>query len=166
VNWTELTTPRVLPNDNSLIHEFEDTLASFFRLNIASASGIPEIGVMYLGEILRLPRRIYVGHTPLTYGRDSKVTNSFSEDGQFLGRVVQSRMYQSAVSMQNITPAVYRDEIDPFFHEAVASPFFIAWRPSQYPTETGYVWLKGDASMNNQRPNGMVSVDFSFQGLR
>lgn len=164
--WTELTDARVLPNDHSLIHEFEDTFASHFRISIGSGSRAPEIGVMYLGSILRLQRRIYVGHTPITYGRQSKVTTNFSEDGQFLGRIVQSRMYESSVSLQNITPDWYREELDPFFHDAVENPFFIAWRPSQYPTETGYVWLKGDASMSNQRSNGMVTAEFSFQGIR
>jgi hypothetical protein len=165
-DWTALTDSRILPNDNSLIHEFEDEFASSFRLNIASASGIPEIGVLYLGRILKLSRTIYVGHTPITYGRRSDVTNNFSEDGQFLGRVVRNRMYESSVSMQNIAPDFYRDEIDPFFHESVEMPFFIAWRPSSYPTETGYVWMKGDPSMANQRPNSMVEIDFQFQGIR
>lgn len=164
--WDDLSVPRVLPNDNALIHEFEDTFASHFRIHLEAGGAIPEIGVLYAGRILRLQRRIYVGHTPLTYGRSSKVNNNFSEDGQFLGRTVQSRMYQSAITQQNITADFYRDSIDPFFHEAIESPFFVAWRPEDYPTETGYVWLTGDPSMSNQRPNGMVNIEFSFQGIR
>jgi hypothetical protein len=165
-NWDPMTDPQILPNDNSLIREFDDTFASHFRVSIGAGSAAPEIGVMYSGEMLRLQRRMYVGHTPLVYGRQSDVSTSFSEEGHFLGRVVRKRMYKSSVSMENITADFYRDEIDPFFHEAVEKPFFIAWRPLSYPSETGYVWLTADPSMSNRRANGMVGIDFQFQGIR
>ncbi len=165
-NWTELTDERILPNDNSLIHEFEDTFASWFRVSLSGMFGVPEVGVMYVGQILRLQRRLYVGHTPLVYGRKSDVTNSFSEDGQFLGRVVRSRRYESSIALQNLTPSWFRNKLEPFFHESVQSPYFVAWRPSQYPTETGYVWNTSDPTVSNQRANGMMQAEWSFQGIR
>lgn len=165
-SWDTITSPQVLANDNSLIQEFADTFASYFRISLSSMDDVPEIGVMYVGSILRLQRRLYVGHTPLVYGRKSKVSTSFSEDGQFLGRIVQSRRYESSISLQNLTPDWYRSYLEPFFHESVASPYFVAWRPSQYPAETGYVWNTSDPSVSNQRSNGMMQAEWSFQGIR
>lgn len=164
--WADLTTPAIPANDYAIIHEFPDTFASQFRLRITATGDPPEIAVLYVGSILRLQRRIYVGHTPIVFGRDSTVSSGFSEEGQFLGRVVRRRMYQSSVSMQNLTASWYRTYLDPFFHAAVATPFFWAWRPSTYPTEVGYAWLTSDGAMSNQRSNGMVQMDFKMQGIR
>jgi hypothetical protein len=165
-SWTQLTEPRIPIDDRPLIHEFDDEFASWFRLSITPDADAPEIGVMYFGDILRLQRRIYVGHTPITYGRETTVSTGYSEEGQFLGRVVRRRMYKTSVSMQNITPDWYRSEMDPFFESATERPFFFAWRPSSYPNETGFAWLTRDPSMVNARPNGMVDVEFQMQGIR
>lgn len=164
--WVELTTPAVTATDYAIIHEFEDTFASQFRLRMTAGGDPPEIAVLYVGRILRLQRRIYVGHTPFPFGRETTVSSGFSEDGQFLGRVVRRRMYESSVSMQNLTASWYRTYLDPFFEAAVAVPYFWAWRPSTYPTEVGYAWMKGDGKASNQRPNGMMEMSFSMQGIR
>lgn len=163
--WTPLTAPQVPANDNVLMHEFPDTFASHFRLLMTSNADAPEIAVLYIGQILRLERRIYVGHAPIVFGRDTTVSVGVSEEGEFLGRVVRRRMYQSAVTMGNLTPAWYRTYLDPFFHAAAAIPFFWAWRPGGYPLEVGYAWLEGDGKMSNQRPNGMVEMSFQMQGI-
>lgn len=164
--WTALTTPRVPADDFAIIHEFEDTFASHFRLTMTSNGDAPEIAVLYIGRILTLQRRIFVSHTPLIYGRDTTVSTGVSEEGEFLGRVVRREMFQSSVVMQNITGAFYRTYIDPFFYAAAHIPFFWAWRPLSYPLEVGYSWLQGDGKMVNQRPNGMVEISFQMQGIK
>jgi hypothetical protein len=164
--WTELTTPRIPADDYAIIHEFPDTFAQHFRLTMASNGDAPEIAVMHIGRILTLQRRIYVGHTPLVYGRDTTVSVGVSEEGEFLGRVVRRRMYQSQVQMGNITASWYRTYLDPFFHAAASQPFFWAWRPETYPLEVGYAWLNGDGRVTNQRANGMMEISFSMQGIR
>jgi hypothetical protein len=164
--WIELTTPRVPADDYVIMQEFPDTFASQFRLRMTSNGDAPEIAVLHVGQILRLQRRIYVGHTPLVFGRETTVSTGVSEEGEFLGRVVRRRLYQSTVSMQNLTASWYRTYLDPFFHAATAVPFFWAWRPSGYPNEVGYAWIKGDADMSNQRANGMVQIKFQMQGIR
>lgn len=164
--WQPLSGQKVPANDRSIIWEFPDTVARYFRLLIGAGSGVPEVAVLYVGRILRLQRRIYVGHTPLPFGRQSDVSTNFSEDGQFLGRVVHRRMFRSQISQENVTPSFYRANIEPFFEAAIEWPFFVAWRPGTYPNEVGYVWLVGDPTMQNQRPNGMVSFEFAYQGIR
>jgi len=165
VEWT--TVESVEPaSDHALIVEFDAVNAQFFRLKITPGSAAPEIAVLYIGQILRLQRRIYVGHTPIVYGRQSTVSNGFSESGQFLGRVLRRQMFRSSVSMQNITPGWYRSKLEPFADAAAVTPFFFAWRPQTYPNEVGFAWVMGDVSMSNQRPNGMVQFEFQMQGIR
>jgi hypothetical protein len=164
--WTNATTPRVLSTDYVVMHEFDAVFARFFRLLITPGSAPPAISVMYVGTALVLQRRIYVGHTPLPYGRKTTVSNGRSESGEFLGRVRRRGFLESSVDMQNLTPIWYRQYMEPFAQSAETRPFFWAWRPASYPSEVGYAWLTDDVKMQNARANGMVSASWSMQGVR
>jgi hypothetical protein len=164
--WTDVTTPLMFNSDNVVIYEFDTVFARFFRLFIEPDTAPPSIAVLYIGETLVLQRRIYVGHTPLPYGRKSTVSNGRSESGEFLGRVLRRQFLESSVDLRNITPSWYREHMDPFVQAAATRPFFWCWRPSSYPDECGYAWLSDDVKVSNQRPNGMMQCSFQMQGVR
>lgn len=84
--YQEAVSPRILADDSPTIFRFDKQDLSGLRLKIDNCTAVPQIAVMYAGELLLLPRHIYVGHTPMKYGKQSKITNSRSESGQFLGR--------------------------------------------------------------------------------
>lgn len=165
-SWTDITNPQVLNSDFVVIHEFDTVFARFFRLLIVPGTAPPAIAVLYIGTTLVLQRRIYVGHTPLPYGRSTTVSTGRSESGQFLGRVLRREFLESSVSLQNLTPAWYRSYLDLFVQAARTKPFFWAWRPQSYPNETGYAWLTDDVKVSNQRANGMMQASWSMQGVR
>lgn len=152
-----------------------DNQAILFLQNIASPTTIeiiiagaitaPKIAVLYVGKALMLQRDIYVGHTPIPYGRDRKTVNGVSENGQYLGEVVVRETNMSGVSLQNLTPEWYRAELDPYFKLKPRIPCFWAWRPETYSAEVGYVWVEGEPQMSNQRSNGMVQVSWKFKGF-
>lgn len=164
--WTSVTAPHVLNTDKVVFHEFDTVFARNFRLLIEGSTIPPAIAVMYIGRTLVLQRRIYVGHTPFPYGRNTTVSNGRSENGQFLGRILRREFFESSVVLQNLTPNWYREHMEPFVHAARTRPFFWAWRPAKYPDESGFAWLTDDVKMSNQRPNGMVQCSFSMQGVR
>jgi hypothetical protein len=164
--WDDVTSAIVLNTDYVVIYEFDTVFAQYFRLLITPGSEPPSIAVLYIGEILVLQRRIYVGHTPLPYGRKTTMSNGRSESGEFLGRVLRRQFLESSVDMQNLTPTWYRQYFEPFVEAAKTQPFFWCWRPSSYPNECGYAWLVDDVKMQNARSNGMVSASFSMQGVR
>lgn len=166
VFWTNVTYPSVLNTDHVVIHEFDMVFARYFRLLILPGSEPPSISVLYLGKILVLQRRIYVGHTPLPFGRKTTVSNGRSESGEFLGRTLRRQFLESSVDLQNLTPTWYRQYLEPFIEAAITRPFFWCWRPSSYPSECGYAWLADDVKMQNARANGMVSASFHMQGVR
>jgi hypothetical protein len=164
--WIALTTPRVPADDYVIMHEFPDTFASHFKLEMTSNGDAPEIAVLMIGQVLRVQRRLYVGHTPIVFGRNSTTSTGVSEEGEFLGRVVRRRMYESSYSFSNLTPLWYRAYMDPFFHAAVSDAFVIAWRPETYPNEVVYGWMQGDSKVTNQRPNGYMECSFTVEGIR
>lgn len=165
-SWTDRTSARVLANDYAFMEEFDDVTAQYYRLHLTPDTQAPELAVLYIGRVLRMQRRIYVGHKPITLNRKTTVSSGFSESGQFLGRVKRRQMLQGQADFRNITPTWYRDTFDPFVAAAETIPYFFAWRPSTYPDEIGYMWLDGDPETNNDLPNGLMSLSMSMQGMR
>jgi len=165
--WSEIVQSSTPTDDSPIIFRFVEInpAPTQIRLKMTPTATIPQAAVAYIGKLLILPRRIYVGHQILTYNRRASIVTGMSERGQFLGRIVLSQTRESQIDMQNILPAFYRSDIDPWLKATIENPFFFAWRPNAYPLETGYCWATGDASMNNQRTNGMVSFSLAVQGI-
>jgi len=165
VSYSTIAGP-VEPGDNAVIvHEFAPVTQRFVRVTISAGSLVPSLAVLYVGRILTLERRLYVGHCPLPYGRNAEVSSGRSESGEFLGRITRRTFYETTFSLQNLTPEHWRDDVAAFQAAAVDTPFFVAWRPGDYPAEIGYVWSKDDMKPQNQRSNGMMQFDFGVQGL-
>ena len=163
--WQDLTTDFILANDEPTLVRFDDRETSEVLLRIGESSKLPQMAVIYIGKLLQLQRNIYVGHTPINFGRDTQVATGRSESGNFMGRVITGRRKVNSVSLQNLTPDWYRARMEPFIDQAEENPFFFAWRPDGYPKEVGFCWLTGDAVPSNQRPNGMMQVDLPLGGI-
>jgi hypothetical protein len=166
-NWVELVPDVLLPDDGPALFRFAAQSLYAVRLRIQPNPGsvVPQIAVCYTGKLLVLQRRLYVGHTPINYGVQSKIVNARSESGNFLGRIVLNEFTNTNVSLQNLTPTWVRSQLIPFINASREYPFFFAWRPGDYPYEIGYCWMTNDPMPNNQRPNGMMQVDFKLTGV-
>jgi hypothetical protein len=164
-DWNEVFAEQVLGSNAPAIMRFSSTAASGFRLKIQNAAEEPEIAILYVGELLELQRRIYVGHTPITYGRQTTVQSGRSENGNYLGRVILQERLATSVQLENLTPNWYRETMEPFVISAKALPFFYSWRPTTYPDEVGFCWLTNDAVPVNQRANGMMSISLELGGF-
>jgi len=164
-NWNEVFAEQVLGSNAPAMLRFTSTAASGFRLKIQNATVAPEIAILYVGELLELQRRIYVGHTPITYGRQTTVQSGRSESGNYLGRVILQERLSTSVQLENLTPNWYRETMEPFVIAAKSQPFFYSWRPTTYPEEVGFCWLTNDAVPVNQRANGMMSIGLDMGGF-
>lgn len=164
-SWTAVTTPQVPVDDAPIIFRFVPTVLFGIRLKLVGGSTPATIAVLYIGLLLSIPRRFYVGHSPLTLSRNVTVTNGQSETGNFLGRIVLGRFVSTTVALQHLDPAWYRTYMDPFILASEEAPFFFAWRPSDYPDEIGYAWMSGNPIPANQLPNGMMSVSLQMGGI-
>lgn len=165
-SWVDITNEQLLADDFAFMSEFADATYRYYRLYITPGSAAPQLAVLYIGRVLRMQRRIYVGVQPPTLNRTSENSSGFSESGQFLGRVRRSTRLEHAPEFQNITPSWYRNYFMPFVEASESLPFFYAWRPGSYPDEVAFCWHMKDPEGTNQRPNGMMSVQMNMQGIR
>lgn len=164
-SWVEVNAEAVPGDDRAIIFRFTPQSVYAVRLRMQPTGTEPQAAVMYVGKLLLLQRNIYVGHTPITYGRNNKIVTGFSENGNFIGRVVLHEKLETSVSMQNITPSWYRTNMDPFIIASKEDPFFFSWRPDTYPLETAYGVITGNPKPVNQLGNGMMQIDFNVTGV-
>lgn len=163
MDWTALTEELEPADDSPILALWAPAEYLGYRLNFGAGEAAPRIAVAYLGNILALPRKIYVGHTPVVMGVEEVASTGTSESGEFLGRLVMSEYRATQIGQANLLPAFYRASLRPWVESR--DPFFFAWRPSAYPAELGYVWRTGTANPVNQRPNGMMSISLNVRGI-
>lgn len=167
--WVEVISEVLLADDGPVIFRFDKDVYPSVRLRIQPSllaeQVTPFAAVLYVGELLILQRRIYVGHTPIPYGRQLNLANHRSISGAFLGRIVLSETVQTSIELQNLTASWYRANFEPFLQAAREIPFFFGWRPGTYPREIGFSWLSGDPQPQNQLANGMMSISFDVEGI-
>lgn len=164
--WIDIAGAEVLPTDNRpILFLFEDILDSSFRILISGGNEAPRIGVIQFGRTLTMQRGIYGGHTPITLSRDTVVRPNVSEAGQWLGRSIVRAGSSTEFSWQHLTAPWYRQNFEPFVEHARTKPFFIAWRPSQYPDEVGYVWTEQDIKPSNMGIINFMDVSMTVRGL-
>lgn len=157
--WTTIDT--IEPADNSAIMVlFDEVQARYWRVTV-SAGTIPNIGVVYIGKTLDMQRPIYGGHSPINLSRQTVVRPTESEKGQWLGRSVIRYGLQTSYDWSNLTAAWYRANFDPFVKEARFHPFFIAWRPEDYPQEVAFGWTSQDIQPNNSGTRDLMNVSIS-----
>lgn len=165
--FVELTTPIMLQDDAPLLFRFVPQSLSQIRLRMQSGTEPPIAGAVYVGKLLVLERRIYVGHKPMLFNDRVDFSIGRSDRGQFLGSIILSAWTEGQLEQVNVTPGFYRTNIEPWRKGGVRErlPFFFAWRPGTYPLETAYCWPMSDLDVSNQRANGMMQFSLSMQGF-
>lgn len=132
-----------------------------------SGSGDGFIGVIYAGLKLQMPHAIYGGHSPLPLNAVTDYFNSKSESGEWIGRQIRRRGYETSVELPRLKPDWYRSQFQPFVDSAKENPFFFAWRPVSYPSEVGYCWTDSDIRASNiggGRPELSVTLSLKVHG--
>ena len=159
--WTVAMTQALTDKINMLL--FASVSARYWRLQFTVA--IPRLAVAYIGTALAMQRKIYQGHTPLTLARVTDIATNMSERGQFLGRSIIRMGAQTSCEWAHLKAAWYRSNFDPFVSAARTDPFFIGWRPLQYPSEMGFVWATDDIKPKITGPRDFMSVGLTVRGL-
>ena len=145
---------------------------------IAAATGIririqgggvnnAEAAVLFVGSIMTMERsiRVDMNHTPINLGTASDIMNGMSESGQFIGRIVRSQWKESKLDFWYFDNSFFRSDVEDFIQNAVENPFFLAWAPQTYPTDTGYCWLTKDPIPEFHLPTERFIVSFEMRGL-
>lgn len=165
LGFDEIVEPFLPGDDSPLILRFDPAAYVSVRIKLTAGSAAPQCAVMYVGKLLVMSRRIYVGHTPLKLARQDKVVNGMSESGNFLGRILLRTSVAGDAAFANVSPSWYRTYFEPFVAAARQKPFFWAWRPGTYSDECGFAWLTSIPQPSNQRSNGMMQMTISMAGI-
>lgn len=165
--WTEIVEEVMAPDDGPIIYRCEAQSLSQIRLKMQVVSDIhlPRAAVVYVGKLLVVERKIYVGHTPLPDGIKSSVVNGRSESGKFLGRIELGEWRESTIPLSLLSPDWFRTYMRPFLRSGKNLPFFFAWRPEDYPFETGYAFLMEDPMPTPVGPNNLIAFDIKVGGV-
>ncbi len=157
----------LLADDSPVLFRFTAQSLAGITLALNATSGqLPRAAVLYVGKLLVLERKIYVGHTPLTQARRFNVQNGRSESGKFLGRIVLGAWRESVIPLSLLSPGWYRDHGgDEFLAVAAETPFFFGWRPQSYPYEIGYCWLLEDPMPVPVAPSNRIAFDLKVGGI-
>ena len=163
--WFNLTDWEPVGSRQAIVKLFNPAFPDKLRVRFRGQSQFVRLGVLYAGRSITLQRSIYVGHTPVTMGRQATRIGGLTEGGQYAGEIVRRRSLRTSVQLQNLTPTWYRDILDPFIGQADRNPAFWIWRPETYPNEVAYAWLTGDPQPSNQRSNGMMQISFDLEAI-
>jgi len=152
-------------DDTAIMSLFEEVTARYWKITISNGTA-PQIGVVHIGKALAMQRPIYGGHSPLNLSRVTAVRPNMSETGQFLGATEERRGLKTSFSWKNLTASWYRANFDPFVStNPQVAPFFIAWRPTDFPNEVGYCWATGDISPSNSGQRDLMEVSMSVEAF-
>lgn len=130
--WIDLTTTHTPPDDSPIFFMFPEQAATRWRIYLSGGSA-PEIAVVKFGVALEIPRPMFGGHSPITLARSTVLRSNRSETGEYLGRTKQRAINSTAYQWRHLTNAWVRANWPSLQRAIEAEPFFIAWRPLDYP---------------------------------
>jgi hypothetical protein len=140
--------------------------ARYWRLSATDVdAGQPAIGVLFLGQELIIPQRIYQGYAPPITPNVVDLQSNVSEGGHLLGSRVVSRGNTATAEISHLTPAFVRSDDWKNFqaHFNNGNGFFWGWRPTAYD-ELYYAWRQGAViAPQNSGPQAYMSASISMR---
>lgn len=151
--WNDVTGTSHSPTDDDpIIILFGSTSSTKFRLYITGSGDMPQIGVMYFGEVLELDRPAkWMGHTPSYFNWDIVKRPTASERGQRLGTSLIRQAREGTFNIDLVSETWMRSTFGPFILAAQRYGYFIAWRPTQFANEVFFGWTDSPIIPNNSK---------------
>lgn len=153
------------PDDDAPL-VFLDTMRTARHMQLTvSGPTVPQIAVVYVGELLAMPRRVAGGYQPITLSRETMLTRALSRGGQFLGQSFRRMGVVGSAAFQHLDEDWYRANFDPFVKSARRFPFFFMWNPEQFPGEVVYGWCEQDIRPAYMNVVNQIEVNFPIVGI-
>jgi len=157
----------IAPGNNSpIMLIFSATLARYWRVEVSSAvSGVPYIGVIYVGRALVMQRNIYGGVMPPSLNQQTKVMTNSSDTGQTLGRTIIRAGVPMSFTWRHLTRPWVDQNIPSFLTNAQRRGFFVAWRPASHPEDIVFGEADEDPKLTNMGIRNYMEMSFSMRGV-
>lgn len=137
-------------NNNAIMVFFDETVTADVKIEVFGEGAVArEIGYVSAGKAMVMPRPIYGGHTPIVLTPETTYQQNTSSSGQFLGRNIIRKGISTNFEWNHLQPDFIRGEFQTFVQSAKTTPFFIAWRPSEYPQDVALVHTVNDIHPEN-----------------
>lgn len=192
VTGTTVTPLGIYQGPGAIFVAFDPVSVGAIRLGVSDLTGY--VANVMAGRLTELQRKIYVGHTPIKFGRQVDRVQGLSESGAFLGTIVRRQTNATRIDASNITPDYYRSVLDPFVQASTRQAHYWSYRreipqgaPQQllwgaavmvWGTEAitaqgfvsdadqvAYAQVQGDPSVENSLGNGMMSAGWDIIAL-
>jgi hypothetical protein len=152
-------------NDNAIMVLFDETVTADVKITLGGGTVDREIGYVSAGTALVMPRPIYGGHTPIVLTPETTYQQNTSSGGQFLGRNIIRKGISTNFEWNHLQPDFIRGEFQLFVQSAKTTPFFIAWRPAEYPEDVALVHTVNDIHPENMGGgHRFMMVSFEVNG--
>lgn len=163
--WTEFASEAGPADDAPIM--FLDDSRSIRKLRITLSglgSTMPRVSVVYAGEVLKMERPIYGGITPGALSRNTMLNAALSRGGQVLGQDYRKLGVETSYSFRHLTAAWIRSTFKPFILSAEKYPFFVAWRPEDFPLEVDFGVAPDNIRPSNMGIRSFMSVQIPVVG--
>lgn len=169
-----LNAGQIQADDRMFVLWFAPVWTNVVKITLTPQGAVaPRCGVLWVGPLLKIPRGIPPGFTPITMGRQTEMKTKLSQSGGFLGQTIEHSALKTQVPFNLLDPEWFRAEMEPFllaqdvgFALATrADPFIFGWAPQSYPNETAFCWFEQSPIPTINEVSGYFSVTLSLGGL-
>lgn len=150
-------------NNNAIMLVFDARTVADVKITITGGTD-REVGFVSAGKALVMPRPIYGQHNPTILRASTEFQQNKSETGQWLGRNVIRKGLVGDFAWKHLEPEFIRAEFMPFVEVAKTTPFFISWRPLDYPLDVIFCHTDDDILPENMGGGiRLMSVQFKVK---
>jgi hypothetical protein len=124
-SWINVGDSFIAGDNQAIMIYFEKvTTSAYWNLNIIPDAGTaPRIASIYLGKMLTLSRKIFVGHKPSMFDKDTTF-HTGDPGGIFQGRVIEARRHNLNFSQRQVTQSFLRNVLKPWIDVSLNRPFY------------------------------------------
>ncbi|WP_398470720.1 hypothetical protein [Tardiphaga sp.] len=137
-------TATITPTDTKPVMVFFGSQSATNWRVVITASAAITLGVLSFGTALVLPRGMYLGWTPPRLARATRLVNSVSEGGAFLGRSRISTGVMTSLNLNNAPDAWVDANWPAFVLHAESKSFFFVPDALGHPADVALCWVDGE----------------------
>jgi hypothetical protein len=132
---------------------------------VISCTSVFSLAVVCFGVRMPIERTKYLTTTPPSFGRATRIIDSSSDGGEFLGRSVISNGVRGALEVNHCRDAWMRSSWMPFVRHAELKPFFFLHNAEAYPLECVYARTDGEIPAPAESAYGFMTVSVPIRGM-
>jgi len=149
-------------NDEPIFFLFPEVTTAQYRARV-TGSTMPTIAVIRAGRVMEWQRMAtYAPSVSLERAVRTAYSVNMTDGGQWAGRSITRRGTTPQMAVQHLSEDWVTAEFVPFSAAARSVPFFIADKPSQYPSSVAYAFAQGDLIPQRGMPNRNVANEVTL----